>query len=127
VNLFRLYGDDGGDTHIARVELPPRRDGDGPRRLGFADIPTTTMTIGRLLEPKPDVGLHPAPRRQLVVVLRGALEVETTSGDVQQIGPGDGLLTDDLESKGHFTRQVGAEPLSTLAVGLAEDWELPRT
>jgi hypothetical protein len=125
VSLYRVYADDTGETRLARLELPLRADDDGPRRCGLPDVPATTVSISELLETKPDTGLHPAPRRQFVVVLRGELEVTTTSGDAQRFGPGDCLFADDVDTKGHFTREVGSDPLSTLTIGVARDWEFP--
>jgi hypothetical protein len=121
--FFRVYADDSGATHLAPIDLP--QVSGAPRRLGLRDIPATTITIGELLERKPDGGLHTPPRRQVVVVLRGELEVTTTSGDQQRFGPGDCLLADDLDSQGHTTRDVGSDRLRTLTVGITSDWEPP--
>ena len=125
MNLFRVYGDEQGETHLERLDLPAV-DG-APRRIGLQDVPTSTLTISQLLETKPDNGLHTPPRRQLVVVLRGELEITTTGGDQQRLCSGDCLFADDLNSKGHFTRQIGGEALSTLTIGLPEDWRAPGT
>jgi quercetin dioxygenase-like cupin family protein len=63
---------------------------------------------------------HNAPRRQYVVVLSGAMEIEIGDGTKRRLGPGDVLIAEDLTGKGHITRGVGAEPRTTLAVPLAE-------
>jgi hypothetical protein len=128
VNLLRVFADESGETHLTSVDLPPI---EGPvgnvNRFGLGNIPTTTMTIGQLAERKFDQGWHPAPRRQIVVVLRGALEITTTTGDCERFGPGDCLLADDLDSKGHITRDVGDEHLATLTIGIPVDWHFPGT
>ena len=54
-----------------------------------------------------DQSWHPAPRRQIVVVLDGTLEVETTDGQTRSFGPGQAFLADDTASSGHRTRTVG--------------------
>lgn len=128
VTLTRIFGDDQGETHFARIDLPERRGTDDvgpPRRLGIGDIPATTFDVSQLLEPKVDRGIHTPLRRQMVVVLRGVLEVITSTGDRRRFHAGDCLLADDLDSKGHTTRQVGIDPLSTMAIGIPNDWELP--
>ena len=122
--IYRVFGDEMGETHLSRVELPPA-DESSPRALSIRDIPATTCTVTELLERKPDNGLHVPPRRQLVVVLRGALEITTTSGECQRLEPGDCLLADDLDARGHATRQVGDGDLSTITVGIAPEWRAP--
>jgi hypothetical protein len=126
MNFVRVHADEAGETHLTSIDLPPASSGSGDnKRFGLGDIPTTTVTIGRLTERKFDQGWHTPPRRQIVVILRGALEVTTTSGDVKQFHAGDCLLADDLESKGHITRDVGEDYLATLTIGIPPDWDLP--
>ena len=74
---------------------------------------------------KPDVGMHNAPRRQLLIVLDGALEVVTSVDEREVLRPGDVLFADDVGTKGHISRDVGDEPLSIMAIGVADDWRLP--
>jgi redox-sensitive bicupin YhaK (pirin superfamily) len=57
---------------------------------------------------------HPAPRRQWVVVLRGAVEVEVTDGSRRTFGPGDLLRAEDTDGTGHVTRPVGDPPIEAL-------------
>jgi redox-sensitive bicupin YhaK (pirin superfamily) len=65
-----------------------------------------------------EVGAHPAPhnapRRQWVVVLRGAVEVEVTDGSRRTFGPGDLLRAEDTDGAGHITRPVGDPPVEAL-------------
>lgn len=50
---------------------------------------------------------HPAPRRQIVVILTGTLEVTTSDHASRCFGPGQCFLADDMGGKGHLTRAVG--------------------
>ena len=127
MNLFRIYADGDGETHLESIDLScfPRPEDGTPKRVGIKEIPTTGLTITELKERKPDQGWHPAPRRQLVVVLQGALEVTTTDGTTRRIESGAALLTDDLRGKGHLTREVGEEALGSLIIGIDPAWELP--
>ena len=50
---------------------------------------------------------HPASRRQLLIVLSGTLEVETSDGKKHRCGSGEVLLADDVGSRGHRTRTIG--------------------
>ena len=57
---------------------------------------------------------HNAPRRQFIVHLEGAVEVEASDGERRRFGPGDVVLVEDLEGRGHVTRWVGEGPRRTL-------------
>lgn len=59
---------------------------------------------------------HPAPRRQWVVMLRGAVEVEVSDGTRRRFGPGDLLLAADTTGRGHVTFAVGDPPFEGLFV-----------
>jgi hypothetical protein len=50
---------------------------------------------------KYELTLHPAPRCQFVITLKGKLRFTVTNGDSFMIEPGIILIADDLESKGH--------------------------
>jgi len=57
---------------------------------------------------------HPAPRRQYVITLSGAAEVEASDGEVRLVGPGTIMLADDTTGKGHITRSLDPGPRATL-------------
>jgi redox-sensitive bicupin YhaK (pirin superfamily) len=74
-------------------------------------------TVEYVRHDKWDGGTHPprpAPRRQWVVVLRGAVEVEVTDGSRRTFGPGDLLRAEDTEGIGHITRPVEGPPIEAL-------------
>jgi redox-sensitive bicupin YhaK (pirin superfamily) len=60
---------------------------------------------------------HPASRRQLLVVLSGTLEVETSDGKKHRCSSGEVFLADDVGTRGHRTRTIGG-PASVLFVHL---------
>ena len=131
MNIVRVYADETGETRLAGIDLPePERTDDGfggPLRRVLKDVPTTTMNINHNLERRPKLDLHPAPRRQLVILLRGEFEITTTVGDRYRFQPGDCLLADDLGSIGHVHEDVGDEPSITITVGIPSDWKVPGT
>lgn len=53
---------------------------------------------------------HHAPALQLVLTLSGTLEFSTASGASFTIHPGDVLLADDLNGRGHSWRLVDDQP-----------------
>ena len=66
---------------------------------------------------------HAASRRQLLVVLSGTLEVETSDGSKQRCSAGDLFLADDVGSRGHRTRTIGG-PARVLFVHLPPESDL---
>jgi hypothetical protein len=60
---------------------------------------------------------HPASRRQLLFVLSGTLEVETSDGKKHRCSSGEVFLADDVGSRGHRTRTIGG-PARVLFVHL---------
>jgi hypothetical protein len=66
---------------------------------------------------------HPASRRQLIVVLSGTVEVETSDGSQKRWSSGEMFLADDFGSRGHRTRTLGG-PARVLFVHLPPDLTL---
>lgn len=50
---------------------------------------------------------HPAPKRQFVICLAGELEVTVTDGESRVFRPGEVLLLEDTEGRGHRTQTTG--------------------
>jgi hypothetical protein len=48
-------------------------------------------------------GWHNVPTRQMVMVLRGVLEVVTTDNQTRRWGAGEVFVADDVTGKGHLT------------------------
>ena len=59
----------------------------------------------RTFPPLHEVDYHVAPRRQWVIIVSGIIEVDCAGG-CRRFGPGDILFMDDLEGKGHITRNI---------------------
>jgi hypothetical protein len=49
---------------------------------------------------------HNAPRRQLIFITSGLLELETSQGQRWICRPGDILFTEDFDGRGHITRSL---------------------
>jgi hypothetical protein len=119
---YHLNADDAGETHLTLLEFATKETSAGLVR-GLNDVPVTTLGFGEFVGRKPDVGMHNAPRRQFLIVLGGTLEIVTSLGDSQRLEPGDVLLADDVGSRGHISRDVGADSLMLLAVGIDDTWD----
>jgi hypothetical protein len=85
----------------------------------------TTVGISGTLEQRPMEDLHPAQRRRLVIVLRGGFEVDTTTGERRQFGPGCCLVVDDLNSRDRAFEDIGEDRLICITGGIDPDWECP--
>lgn len=94
--------------HVAQA-LPP---------LGVAGIASTEGSL-YLLSPEFAADPHPAPRVQWIVMLRGVLEIEVTSGATRRFEPGDLVLVADTVGRGHRTRSIG-DPIEGLFVPVDE-------
>lgn len=59
---------------------------------------------------------HPTPNAQTLIVVQGEVEVGVSSGETRRFGPGDVVLMEDNQGKGHTTRTVGAVPHVALMI-----------
>ena len=66
---------------------------------------------------------HPAPRRQLAIVLSGTAEFEASDGTKLRFTDGQVLLADDVGSRGHRARTIGG-PVRVLFVHLPPDADI---
>ena len=92
MRITRVFTGDDGHSHFEDLEVPME---DRPYGLISDWLPATGVAF-RVNHPDQNLDFHVAPRRQLVVNLYGAVEIETHAGDVRRLGAGDILLADDL-------------------------------
>jgi quercetin dioxygenase-like cupin family protein len=101
----RLYETPDGDSHLetCEVALPLIELEGGNLRMGMSDpIAVAQMTFFHL--PQGWVQeWHRAPRRQFVLVHRGAMRIEASAGGTRLIRAGEALLVEDVSGKGHRT------------------------
>ncbi len=107
----RLYADEQGESHFEDVVVPGHADG---AVVAAEPIPLSSMIMREVIGTGPDAVAHNAPRRQFIVHLEGAVEVETSDGERRRFGPGDVVLVEDLGGRGHVTRWLGQGPRRTL-------------
>lgn len=65
--------------------------------------------------------LHPAPRRQYVITLKGKLEFEVTNGKTFILEPGIILIADDTEGIGHSWKIVDGTEWERIYIPLEND------
>ncbi|GAB0104341.1 hypothetical protein JMUB6875_33150 [Nocardia sp. JMUB6875] len=110
---------DGGSVFAdAEIPLADRSLAPGVPAMAVGGMPSAAgvsylRSVGFDSEP------HPAPARQWVVMLRGAIEVTTSDGARRRFAPGDLVLAADTEGRGHTTVAVGEPPFEALFIPTA--------
>jgi hypothetical protein len=120
----RLYTGADGLTHFAdeHLALEPVPGGQGMEaalavhRLGDAQgVLFAQLKAGAIED------WHVAPRRQLMVCIRGVVEITAADGQKRRLGPGQFMLLEDISGKGHITRATGTEDHVALAVPVPDN------
>ena len=101
MRLFRLYTKDNGDSALEIRQIPMTGDARPMsatfkcESVFFRDTPQGNVE-----------NYHNAPRRQLIALVSGLLEIETSDGKRTICQPGDLIFTEDFTGKGHITRSL---------------------
>ncbi len=101
-----VVSDDGGSRFVdMEVEQVPAPFAENvPPLLLSAPLSAEFVVFVTTPDDLRDTQPHPAPRRQLVFVLDGELEIETGDGERRTFPPGDVVLVEDTAGRGHVTR-----------------------
>ncbi len=124
MNVTEIFADDQGETHFRAVQIDFETRAFAPPSLPVqvsADIPSTT-SLFMIAPPGWDKEYHATPRKQFCIMLRGKLKVEATDGESIEMGPGDVLLVNDAESKGHLSTIQGNQNAAFIFVGFEEEF-----
>jgi uncharacterized cupin superfamily protein len=103
MEIARIYADEQGESHFGQQTYPLHDMG----QLGQLSetIAATGLNL-RTNEPGYDYDWHPAPARQFVVLLDGAIEIEVSDGERRVFRGGDIFLVEDTTGKGHRSRNI---------------------
>jgi len=116
-HYVRLYTGDDGLSHFEDVDVPLSESMQ-------ASVLSPTMAVTgmnfRLSPPSYVLDYHPAPRRQFIVNLSGAVEITASDGEVRVFGPGSIMLAEDTSGKGHISKAMGDEERLSLFVHLPQ-------
>ena len=126
LRVTHLFADEHGETHFADLDLAADiHPAESPVSLFV--IPTTSMSYVEYPAGETEImaGFHPTPSRHFITPLQGAFEVTTSTGERRLFQQGDWILFDDMESKGHTTKGVGADRRINLLVNVADEWTAP--
>ena len=106
MRIHNIYVDAQGETHFRDIEVEwveERPGGKLSKRLPATGI------IFRETPGTYDYAWHPAPRRQYIINLDGAVEITASDGEKRVIGPGEVFLVEDTHGKGHFSKAVAGK------------------
>ena len=119
MKIVRIYTGDDGESHFEDLEVPL-----APSRYGaLSEMVEALGVIFRVTPVGGALDYHTAPRRQFVVTLSGAVDVECGDGSVRRFGPGDIMLADDTTGRGHITREVEG-PRRSLFIPVPDDLDV---
>jgi uncharacterized cupin superfamily protein len=109
----RIYAGPDGNTHFQDVEvLMTSEQGDQFKSI----LVKATGILFRITGPGHDLDWHPVSRKQFVITLEGEGDVVASDGTTRRFGPGDIMLADDMNSKGHLSKAVGGKPRKSIFV-----------
>ncbi|HEY1113563.1 MAG TPA: hypothetical protein VGE66_08370 [Chitinophagaceae bacterium] len=113
--IIRVYSDARGDSHFEEVAVPLKEAG----TIGRLSAPVqASSVIFREVEPAYDYDFHTAPQRQYIILLDGAIEIETSLGEKRVFRAGDVLLVEDTTGKGHKTRNLEPQKRRSIFITL---------
>jgi hypothetical protein len=115
MKITRLYTGEDNESHFEDVDIPLEDKGS----IGMLSrvLPATGI-IFRETGAGYDYDWHPAPRRQFVIMLEGAVDIEVSGGITRRFRPGDILLAEDTGGRGHISRAVDGKPRRSVFVTL---------
>ncbi|GAA5522686.1 hypothetical protein LQ318_13095 [Aliifodinibius salicampi] len=115
MKITRLYTGEDGESQFEDIEIALEDAGD----IGvLSELEEATGIIFRETGPKYDYDWHNAPRRQYIIMLEGAVDVEIGDGTVRRFSTGDVLLAEDTTGRGHISRAVDNQPRKSIFVTL---------
>jgi len=127
MKITTFFATETGESRFREIEIPfniRRDDGFGHTLLlsnayGSPNVQFVELPQGMAQD------WHNAPARQLVTVLSGVIEVETTDGVTRQWRVGDVFLPADVTGRGHRTRCIGGA-VRLLFAPLPDGFDLDR-
>jgi hypothetical protein len=104
MRIHNLYVDAKGETHFRDIEVEWVEERNFSK---YSKRFPATGIIFRETSADYDLDWHPAPRRQYIINLDGAVRITASDGEARIIGPGEIVLVEDTSGKGHLSKSVG--------------------
>ncbi|MFI5801090.1 hypothetical protein [Streptomyces sp. NPDC051677] len=122
--ILRVFTDEAGQSRFGEIRLPGgKRRSEVSTSVAWLSekIPVHGLVWRRVEEEAPPTVPHNAPRRQLILPLSGAVELEVSTGEVRTVHPGQMILVEDTTGAGHITRAADDSPRVTLMLELGDE------
>ena len=107
MKCLRIYATLDGESHFGEVEIPTKKVSVHPDATPFdvtASYSASRVRFTRIPAGMRQVDWHTVPDRVLTVRLDGAVEYETSDGEVRKVAAGEFVLVEDTHGKGHLSR-----------------------
>jgi len=127
--VTRIFTGASGETHFSDVELPLTLTQVAMRLPPMRTSPSIAATHVQFLAAPPAViahDWHPAPARQFVLFLKGALEVEVGDGERRVFGQGSIVFVEDTKGKGHKDHVVNDDELLLALIPVPDEITIER-
>jgi quercetin dioxygenase-like cupin family protein len=111
MGIYRIYNGADDRSHIE--ELPSGNP-------FWKSVRTASTIFFKEFPPGTFFDWHPAPRRQVVIILSGRLENTFRDGSRYTFSAGDVRVLEDTTGEGHMTRVLGDETVHIAVVPLAD-------
>ena len=128
MKCLRIYATPDGESHFGEVEIPMNamvtvapgaKAFQVSNRYLASSVEFTQIPAGMR-----QVDWHTVPTRNLSVRLTGAVEYETSDGEVRHVSAGEFMLVEDTHGKGHLSRHSPDEQI-VLWIRLPDGLDLP--
>src|ERR1700741_1183633 len=104
--VTRIFSDADGESHFEDILMPMKSAGE----IGsLSEALPAKSIIFREVEPSYDYDFHNAPQKQYIILLDGEIEIETSLGEKRRFGAGEILLVEDVQGKGHRTKNIQSQ------------------
>ena len=120
MKMLRLYASPDGESHYDTIEYPMNLLDDSPpaKPHWFTDPQGAKSWVSVRCPVGWDGGLHPTPRRQIIICTSGSLRVTSSLGDAQELRPGNAVLLEDTTGKGHISEVTSLTDFEAIAIRL---------
>lgn len=120
MKLARIFADEAGDSHFDDIELPMTLLDDSPpaKPHYFTQPQEAKAWVSIRCPPGWDGGLHPTPRRQIIICTAGSVRITTSFGEARELVPGATILLEDTHGKGHISEVTSDVPFEALGIRL---------
>jgi hypothetical protein len=115
MQIVRIYTGADGQSHFQDVDVEMTESGAFGR---MSRMHAARGVIFREVGGDYDLDFHNAPRRQYVVNLTGAVDIEIGDGTRRRLGPGSILLAEDTTGQGHKSAAVAGAARTCLFIPL---------